>query len=163
MKCISRASAERGVGLGGSDFAGALRFCAITPMRRRTLTLSVGRNPALRPVRYLAQSVLKLPALFGQLVFNADGCVRDNLTGDKTLGFKRAKSLRQHPVSDVRYRRLDRGIAALPLEEGLQDRASPAATDELDSAVEASADLRNQRIGHEKKLWDLALDTSYLQ
>ena len=99
------------------------------------------RNPALGPVADLSQSVLELEAFLGKLVFNAHWSVRDHTADDQSFSLKGAKALGQHSIGEVRDGTLDGRVARFSLKEGLKDGACPAATDELDSPMEAGAYL----------------------
>jgi hypothetical protein len=112
------------------------------------------RNPPFGPTGYLAECALKLPAFLGQLVVDSHRAFGNYGSKDQALRLQGAKSLRQHSISDVRNCRLNRSVAGLSLKQRLQDSASPTATDELDSAVETTANWGNGRFGHVTKFTD---------
>jgi hypothetical protein len=59
---------------------------------------------------------------------------------DDVLVFQLAQPLREHAVRDVRDRGSKLGISGGALQEDLDDRAGPAATDQLDRLVKPRAE-----------------------
>ena len=118
-------------------------------------------DPPLRPGSDLVQRAFELAALIGELVFDADGGIRDHPAGYELFRFQRSEPFGQHTISDVGNRALEERIPGLSLKEGLDDRARPSAADELDSTVEPRADRGND-LSHDRNLRRLVLDTSYL-
>ena len=82
------------------------------------------------------QRVFERPSLFRELVLDANGGIGDDPAGHQVLRFKRSKSLGKHSIRHVRNGGLDQRVPRLPFQQGLNDRTSPSAADELDSAVE---------------------------
>ena len=122
------------------------------------------RNPALRPASDLAQRTLELASFGSELVLNADWSLGNHRPVNQSLGLEGAKTLREHAVGDVGDRAFNGGVAAPALKQGLENRPSPPATDELDGPVKPGTNYRcgTGRLRHGKKLWETALDTSYL-
>ena len=118
-------------------------------------------DPPLRPGSDLMQGAFELAGLIRELVFDADGGIRDHPAGYQLFRFQRSEPFGQHSIGDVGNRRLEERIPGLSLKEGLDDRARPSAADELDSAVEPRADRGNdlRHVGNVRK-W--VLDTSNL-
>jgi hypothetical protein len=59
---------------------------------------------------------------------------------DQALGFELAKPLGEQPVGDPRHRCQELAEEERPVDELEEDRAGPAAADQLDCGVEARAD-----------------------
>ena len=104
-------------------------------------------DPPFRPGSDLMQGAFELAALIGELVFDADGGIRDHPAGYQLFRFQRSEPFGQHSIGDVGDCGLDLRVPSLSLQQGLDDGTRPTATDELDSAVEAGTDLRDD-LGH---------------
>jgi hypothetical protein len=102
---------------------------------------SVEREPSFGPRTDFVQRCLKGPSFFGELIFDANRAFRNNSPYHELFRLEGAEPLGQHSVGDVRDGAPDERVSRFPLEECLNDRACPPATDELDGTVETGADL----------------------
>jgi polyisoprenoid-binding protein YceI len=117
----------------------------------------------LGPRTNFAERALEGATFFGKLVLDTNRTLGHNPANDQLLRLKGAQALGKHAISDVRNRALDESVTDLPLEEGLDNRASPPAADELDCAVETRTNLLRYGVaGHEQSLEIGQLDTRYL-
>lgn len=108
------------------------------------------RNPPFGPGSDLLERILERATLLGELVLDADRSIGDDPARHQILRLKGPQSLGQHSISDVGDRGFNERVPRFPLQQGLNDGASPTTTDELDSAVETSANPGGD-FGHEER------------
>jgi hypothetical protein len=118
-------------------------------------------DPPLRPGSDFMQGAFELAALIGELVFDANGGIRDHPAGYQFFRFQRSEPFGEHSIGNVGNGPLEECIPGLSLKESLDDSARPPAADELDSAVEPRANRGND-LSHDGNLRRLVLDTSNL-
>src|SRR6185436_754741 len=82
------------------------------------------------------------PALLGQRIFHPDRRVRDDRSLEDAFLLELLKAIAEHAIGDVGDGIAQRGEPAPRLEQHEDDRAGPAAADQLAGAVEAGAELR---------------------
>jgi hypothetical protein len=114
---------------------------------------SLEGKPSFGPCTDFVQRCLKGSSLFGELVFDANRAFRNDSPYHELFRLERAEPLGQHSVRDIRDGAPDERVSRFSLEERLDDRACPPATDELDGTVETGANLVGRvRRNHEKKV-----------
>jgi hypothetical protein len=85
--------------------------------------------------------VLERAPLLGEFVLHPYRRFRNHRAGQDPFGFQLAQALRQHAVADLGDGGPQLGEAHPPVQQQLDDRASPAAANELDRPVEPDAEL----------------------
>ena len=110
------------------------------PRRAVGCAARVGLDPALRPGRHRVDRRREVPALLRQRVLDANGRLGDHRARDDALVLQLLQALAQHPVRDVRDGVAQRREPAAGAEQQVDDRARPAASDQLDRVVIPAAE-----------------------
>src|SRR3954469_23608385 len=116
---------------------GCSRGGALAPgLQLASRALLLGAQPPARPGLQLLERRLERPAHVGQLVEDLDGRARVDVSRDDTARLELLHTLGQQAVAQLGHGMRDLAEAERPaIEEDRDDRAGPAAADELDSLV----------------------------